>query len=96
MKVTDPRDLMTTGVASAMVVVGLAMLFLLIRDGTISADAGLALITTMLGAAMAHLFSADAAQRSVRSYERAQNGVSEKIQAAADAVGRNGTGGTAA
>ena len=96
MSAPEPRDVITTGTAASVVIVGMAGMFLLVKDGTISADAGLALITTMLGAALAHLFSSDAAQRSVRSYERAQNGVSEKIAAAADAVGRNGTGGTAA
>lgn len=81
-------------VAAVLVLVGLFMIYELLRAGSIAPEAGLAIITTLLGGAVAHLFSADAAGRAVGSYERAQNGVSEKISAAARAASGNGNGGT--
>lgn len=81
-------------VAAVLVLVGMVMIYELIRDGSIAPEAGLAIITTLLGGAVAHLFSVDAAGRAVGSYERAQNGVSDKINAAARAASSNGTGGT--
>lgn len=89
------RQTLPSVVAAVLVLVGLGMIFVLIREGSLSADAGLAIITTLLGGAVAHLFSADAAGRAVGSYERAQNGVSDKISAAARAVSSNDRGDTA-
>lgn len=88
------RQSIPVAVASILSLVGLWMIYELIRDGAISAEAGLAIITTLLGGAVSHLFASDAAGRAVGSYERAQNGVSDKINAAARAVGTNGTSGT--
>jgi hypothetical protein len=85
-KTQDIRTAVTTGTAAALLLGGMVMMYGLIKDGLISADAGLALITTIIGAAVGQLFSADAATRSVNAYERAQNGVSEKIASAASAV----------
>jgi hypothetical protein len=89
------RQSIPVAVASILSLVGLWMIYELIRDGAISAEAGLAIITTLLGGAVSHLFASDAAGRAVGSYERAQNGVSDKINAAARAAGQNGTNGTA-
>lgn len=80
------RQTLPSVIAATLALGGMVMIYQLIRDGSVSAEAGLAIFTTLLGGAVSHLFSADAAGRAVGSYERAQNGVSDKINAAARAV----------
>lgn len=73
MKIDTVRGVIAQLTAGGAVFVSMAMLYSLIAQGKINGDAGLAILTTIIGAAVTFLFGNETATRAVRSFQSGLN-----------------------
>ncbi len=71
LKLEQTRVYATLGIAAIVIVGGMVMIGLLLWAGTISGDAGLALLSTLIGAALLYVFNKDATQSGAKASEKA-------------------------
>lgn len=61
------KELLPTIVAGIVIVIALLMLYFLIQDDKVSGDAGLAIISTVVGAAVSFIFQRQAIEQTARA-----------------------------